>query len=1527
MKSFFSWLTTVSLRFRALTFALAVLILVLGVVAYTDLNQELLPPLELPQTIILAQAGGLTSEQALTLLTQRLEAQVSQIDEVINLESTTNGAIGSVLTAYNDFGIDAEGLRADIREALDAVWLPQRRIAPPEGESGSDFAARLLNELTAEDVVFLAQNDPNFLFQLTPEVWAALSDETVRAAAAFLADRLETATAEQSALERLVESEIAPQLSNLTDVANVVITGGQALPGEQVNTVVSETEATEPQSQLLSLSPEAWAVISEKIDAGQLNAETVAALQAENVPTVALAPALPESWQMDSFRDASDLLEVIPFTSSLADVLNDFYGTGRITGALGTTEDLTPEIVTQLLEIEPTMVDYLEADQLVAMSPEVFAVLPAEFIASLDGFTRDALAAAALAETITGQTAERQPVQLPIQWRIQQPQLITFSFADIPLATFTIASTGTQATEAPAEQPEETASTFDPTALAPIFAPLANLFGGGGSDDSPVLGDAWNVLAAQPQFAATPLRTAADVIAIGNGQASAVLNNINANVPAGFEGYEVRLFDSLTPDILAYFASNEPDFYTNLDTNVLRKFSADVLNALPEDVIASLDEATAAEVQAIASGEQESAFATLAASLYTSDVTPADPSAPALNPQWQTIVPFLPGVQALDNAFDLFRFPDAIGTPAAFINSLFDNPQGSGFAPALIGNMSPEAVTYIAERDPNFLTDLRPEALVLFSDEVKATLPEEIRELAESGAIFTPTDQVTRTNRAPSLLLTVYKTRQANTVAAFHEVEDIMAEIDAANDDIAVGIAFEQSSFIEESISGVAREGGLGAVFAIVCILVFLSGGLWNRSPRRIVGVALIVVFAGLMVLLVVSNLGATNNDVGAAFARADVVIRVLLLLGIAAGLFVLLWPGNLPYPSWRATIIIAISLPLSVMAALALMHWFSPFMHGLISPLAENSGFFRFLVQLFPEQITLNIMTLSGLTVAVGRVVDDSIVVLENIFRQMQTGMNKRDAIITGTRDVSTAIFVATLVTVVVFLPLGLTGGIIGAFFLPFGLAVTFALLSSFVVAVTVIPVLAYLFLGERDAIEEGEMFLTKPYDRALRWVLASPVNGLIVIAIAFASLFFSALLFSGRPFAFLPSFGEPQISVAVNMPGGTRLPETNALVEELEVYLEETISEETLTTVQSTIGGSGLTFESLLSGGGVSENTAAITVGVEAQGSELDELAQQVRAEAERIFGEGNVTVSAASLSDSGFGGFSLVVSGGQEDLERLDPIIIETLNSIDGITNASSNLSAAAAAGADGPVTYIRVNQQQAVSYTAELETENTIGVTQEAIAAIEALPDLPDNISISQGFQSELQTEGFRSLGLAIVIALAIVIVIMILTFSSVIYWLAIILSVAVAPVGAAIALTLTDRVLGISALIGLLMLLGLVVTNAVVLIDRVRANLIERHMPVREALIEAGERRLRPILMTSIATIFALVPLAIGLSEGAIIASELGTVVIGGMFSSTLLTLIVVPAAYLLLSPIHRALAGLVGVRGSKSGAQPTVAGD
>lgn len=1643
MKYIFNLMTTISLRFRLLTVLLVIALLVLGGVAASQLNQELLPPIEFPQTIILAQTSGMTSDEVLTVLTERLEPAIDSVEDIINLESQTTGAFGVVITAYNDFGLDSQRLQRQIRDAIDTVWLPTRTIAPPEGEDEQAFAADLLNDLTADILIYLAQQDLNFLFQLSPETWEMFSDETIRTTLAYLANQEERNNAGGSALERLVEAEIVPQLQSIDRVARVAVEGGQVLPGEEADfEAVEVLDGERTESQLLRLSPEVWNVVSSRLDLGALDQEAVETLQGESFEIPEQPPALPESWQQfDHFNDSTDLIEVETLTSPVAEILNDFLQNSVIRGALGQTDDLSPETVTRLLEIEPSMVQYFEAEHLVAMSPEVFAALPEEFVSSLDGFTRDELAAAALAQSITGEDAVREPVDLPDAWRIRPPELITFSFADLPLATFSVFSVGEPADEslqAPAtdettgaDEPGEAATTQNDSAqtdggdtelpegpaLPPLFAgvgadtaddlinfelpeSIASLIGvdslpaaeilntmadppdltqaGGSSGEgqtpsfsldmvafgalvnggrniipqisadaiqfliendpdflsslqpavfdlfsdevlalpqvSPPLDDAWNVLSSQPQFADNPLETAADVLTIGDGEASSVLNTINTNVPDQFEGYEVRLFDSLTPAVTRYFRLEEPDFYENLDTSVLLKLSPEVLAQLPESFVESLDNDVAAQVTAIASGEEDSAFAALQA-LYATDIAEADPDAPALNAAWSQIAGFY-GIE-LDTADDFFRFPDGFTYSNAgdFINSIFASPQGAGFARNnnLIGGMPIESLQYVVDRDASVLDTLSTEVLSLMTAEQLATLPGSLQQrAAEGGDVFTPERQVTRTDQQPSLFVTVFKDTEANTVSTYHEVEDLVLEISEGNPDIEVGIVFEQSSFIEESISGVAREGGLGAVFAVIIILIFLSSGSWKLSWRRRTGMVMIMLFTALLVLLIFSGLDAAGNDWGQAFYDTDVVFRVLLIGGIIAGFLVLLWPGNLPDPAWRATIVISISIPLSILTALVGMRWLSPFMFGIVQPLAENSDFFAFILRLFPEELTLNIMTLSGLTVAVGRVVDDSIVVLENIFRQIEMGGNKREAVISGTRDVSAAIFVATLVAVVVFLPLGLTGGIIGAFFLPFGLAVTYALLGSFIVAVTVVPVLAYVFIDSDDVAEEGDIWLARYYLPVLRWGLSSWFSRFAVLAIAILSFLVGGYLFGQRPAAFLPDFGEPQITINIEMPSSTKIVELNEYVEAMETFIVEEVPDERLRAIQTIVGGGGQSFETLLTGNSVSENRASITVGVHFDGRQLDEWTRRIREQAGSIFGQENVVVSSGSLSSGGFGGLSLIVSGPPDVLTELDPLIIATIESVEGITNVSSNLSEAAS-GDDGPVTYIRVNQQSALSYTAELETEDAIGVTQAAIAELEALDDLPDTVTISQGFISETQTEGFASLFIAMGIASVIVILVLVVTFSSPVYWLAIFLSVIVAPVGAAVALTLTDRVLGISALIGLLMLLGLVITNAVVLIDRVRSNLSERHMPLYDALIEAGGRRLRPILMTSLATIIALIPLAIGLSEGAIIAAEMGTVVIGGVVSSTLLTLIVVPVMYSLLTPVHRFFARLVGV--------------
>ena len=441
MKWFFNVVTTLSLRFRALTLILVVLFMILGAVSTVQLNQELLPPVDLPQTFILAQASGMTSEQVMSVLTERLEPGLNEIEDVINLESTTTGTFGTAITAFNDFGINQERLRDNIQAAIDDVWLPLRRIELQEGQTSE----ALLEELPSDLLIYLAEANPNFVFQLSPDVWSAFSDDTIEQVLAYLASRANTAEDNRGALQRLVENQLVPQLRNLDIVANVAVSGGQELPGEENTLAVAEEsieEVTDDNTLLFRLSSDVWAVISERFEQfDALDASVVDTLADVEFNVVTAAPALPESWLREQFHDASDLVELSSLTVPLADIFNNFLEDGEIVGSLGQTDDLTPEIVRQYLDIDPTLVNYFEAEHLSAMPSDVFDVL-FEYDIELDGFTRDALAAASLAGNISGEDVERVPVNLPSSWRIAPPRLITFSFSDAPLATFSVSTTG-----------------------------------------------------------------------------------------------------------------------------------------------------------------------------------------------------------------------------------------------------------------------------------------------------------------------------------------------------------------------------------------------------------------------------------------------------------------------------------------------------------------------------------------------------------------------------------------------------------------------------------------------------------------------------------------------------------------------------------------------------------------------------------------------------------------------------------------------------------------------------------------------------------------------------------------------------------------------------------------------------------------------------------------------------------------------------------------------------------------------------
>jgi preprotein translocase subunit SecF len=310
---------------------------------------------------------------------------------------------------------------------------------------------------------------------------------------------------------------------------------------------------------------------------------------------------------------------------------------------------------------------------------------------------------------------------------------------------------------------------------------------------------------------------------------------------------------------------------------------------------------------------------------------------------------------------------------------------------------------------------------------------------------------------------------------------------------------------------------------------------------------------------------------------------------------------------------------------------------------------------------------------------------------------------------------------------------------------------------------------------------------------------------------------------------------------------------------------------------------------GGGIDQTLANTAIGIQDTG-QVDALTAIVRQKAEQVFGPDNAAVSGGSLLSSAMGGLSLILTGDPEKLADVNDEVITALEGIDGLTNVTSNL-------AEGNA-ILRVDGQSAVEYTGEVETQDAMGLAATAKAKVQAM--LPPGITASEGYQSEQQTRAFQEALQAMLISIVAVYLVMVITFRSFVHPFTILFSLPLAIIGVAAVVWLTGSEVDLSVLVGLMMLVGIVVTNAIVLVARVLTNQKERGMAVREALVEGGRTRLRPILMTATATILALTPLAIGLSQGGLIASGLAGVVIGGLISSTLLTLLIVPVVYSLL---------------------------
>jgi hydrophobic/amphiphilic exporter-1 (mainly G- bacteria), HAE1 family len=766
-------------------------------------------------------------------------------------------------------------------------------------------------------------------------------------------------------------------------------------------------------------------------------------------------------------------------------------------------------------------------------------------------------------------------------------------------------------------------------------------------------------------------------------------------------------------------------------------------------------------------------------------------------------------------------------------------------------------------------------------------LPVTLGSIAAIEQVDVQASGYSRTNGAPSLTLTVSKSAGANTVevadAAQAAFEDIEARYPEA---LSIETIQDLSVFIKESRDGLVFKGMVGAIFAILTIFVFLL--------------------------------------------------------------------------SLRSTLVAAISIPLSIMVAIALFG---------------------------PAGISANIITLGGLAVAVGRVVDDAIVVLENIYRHRARGEAIGEAVMSGTREVAGAITSSTLTTVAVFLPIGFVGGIVSQFFLPFGLAVTFSLLASLVVALTVVPVLAFFLVRKVDVRidRQGELPETiwqRLYTPALTLALRSRLTKWGTLGIALVLFVGSMALAPLLPTAFIDAGGEKFLAVTIAPPQGVSSQGVRERAEEAERIV---LARDDVEVVQSTIPGDTAGGAQVLQSAfaGRASNSALLTVRL-AESADTRIVRDELADDLEPMASDG-YTVAVAERDGFGGGGFSLILSGeDRADIRRASDALVADLVGVDGLANVASDLVAAApqvrvavqpnravligmttaqVAGeirnvlvgqpvgtlalADGGAAQLlvrvdggslesieglrrlpiagmrgmaplgdiatveqvevqgsvtRVNGAPAATVSASFTTQDQGAVAAEAQEVIDGLREsgaIPASVTTTFSGSTAQQREAFGSLFFSMAVAVLVVYIVMVLALGSLISPFIILFSLPLATIGAIPALLITGRPLGVSALIGFLMLIGIVVTNAIVLLDFVE-QLRARGLRTQEALIQGARVRVRPILMTAVATILALTPVAMGITKGSIIAAELGTVVIGGLFSSTFLTLIVVPVIYSLV---------------------------
>lgn len=632
-------------------------------------------------------------------------------------------------------------------------------------------------------------------------------------------------------------------------------------------------------------------------------------------------------------------------------------------------------------------------------------------------------------------------------------------------------------------------------------------------------------------------------------------------------------------------------------------------------------------------------------------------------------------------------------------------------------------------------------------------------------------------------------------------------------------------------------------------------------------------------------------------------------------------------------------------------------------------------LIALKLSNVSLNILTLGALTVAIGRVIDDSIVVVENIFRRLSDPNEKlkgENLIISATREVFKPIMSSTLVTIVVFLPLVFVSGSVGEMFRPFALAITFSLLASLLVSITLVPSLGATFFKngvKNKEQKEGLGTVGRAYRSALNWSL----NHKWIVLIVSIFILVGSVVIGAR------NLGTSYISTGDNKflaltytpkPGETQKSVTQH-AEKVQNYLDK---KDKVETVQYSIGGptpqdpTGSTNSMAIMikyqsdtpnfdeepdkvlkhietfkqpgewknqdlGTGAGNNSVEVTVKgpntsamkdtvnrVEKMMTDIKGITN-VKSDLSQTYDQYEIKVDQNKAADNGISAAQLAMNLNENLPEKTISTVNEKGKSIDvkvkqnkqtdwssqKIKNIKLNkptggtIKLSEIASLKKSYTPSKLTQEDgdyATTVTGKVTDKDVGGKSQQVMAKVKDL-EKPSHIKINVGGATDDIDKAISQLAMAMIAAIIIVYLILVITFRGGLAPFTILFSLPFTVIGVVLALIITGETISVPSLIGMLMLIGIVVTNAIVLIDRVINN-EKQGMTMKQALIEAGGTRIRPILMTAIATIGALVPLLFGQDSSILISKGMAATVIGGLISSTLLTLFVVPVIYEIL---------------------------